>query len=256
VIFVNYLESLDEKPFLHEIRGMNRENIISTPKARVNGLLKNVYLWMTAGLVLTGIVAYGVANNMNILARVYSTGGLIAIVIAQLVLVVVLSARINRMSTSAAIGCFVGYSVLTGLTLSSVFLVYTNVTISRAFFTTALMFAGMSLYAMTTKRDLSSWSSIFIMAMWGILISSLVNLFLKSETIYYIISIVGVVMFAGITAWDTQKIVRMNDDYGYGIDEATYVKLSILGALTLYLDFINIFLYLVRIFGSSRSNRS
>ena len=256
MIFVNYLESLDEKPFLHEIRGMNRENIISTPKARINGLLKNVYLWMTAGLVLTGIVAYGVANNMNILARVYSTGGLIAIVIAQLVLVVVLSARINRMSTSAAIGCFVGYSVLTGLTLSSVFLVYTNVTISRAFFTTALMFAGMSLYAMTTKRDLSSWSSIFIMAMWGILISSLVNLFLKSETIYYIISIVGVVMFAGITAWDTQKIVRMNDDYGYGIDEATYVKLSILGALTLYLDFINIFLYLVRIFGSSRSNRS
>ena len=235
---------------------MNRENIISTPKARVNGLLKNVYLWMTAGLALTGIVAYAVANNVNALARIYSTGGLLAIVIAQLVLVVVLSARINRMSTGSAIACFVGYSILTGLTLSSVFIVYTDVVISRAFFTTALMFGGMSLYAMTTKKDLSSWGSIFGMAIWGILIASLINLLFKSETIYYIISIVGVVMFAGITAWDTQKIIRMNDEYGYGIDEATYVKLSILGALTLYLDFINIFLYLVRIFGSSRSNRN
>ncbi len=252
----DFCELLDDKSFLGEIRGMNRENVISTPKARVNGLLKNVYLWMTAGLVLTGIVAYGVANNVNMLARVYSTGGLFAIIIAQLVLVVVLSARINRMSTASAIGCFIGYSVLTGFTLSSVFLVYTNVVISRAFFTTALMFGGMSLYAMTTKRDLSRWSSIFGMALWGILIASLINLLFKSETIYYLISIVGVIMFAGITAWDTQKIVRMNEDYGYGIDEATYVKLSILGALTLYLDFINIFLYLVRIFGSSRSNRN
>ncbi len=247
---------LDEKDFLHEIRGMNRENVISTPQTRVNGLLKNVYLWMTAGLALTGIVAYGVASNERLIASIYSSGAMLAIVIAQLVLVVVLSVRISRMSTGTAIGCFIGYSALTGLTLSSVFMVYTGATISRAFFTTALMFGGMSLYAMTTKKDLSRWSNIFIMALWGLIISSLVNLIFKSEAIYYISSIVGVVMFAGITAWDTQKILRMNNEYGYGIDEATFVKLSILGALTLYLDFINIFLYLVRLFGSSKSNRN
>lgn len=235
---------------------MNRENVISTPKTRVNGLLKNVYLWMTAGLALTGLVAYGVASNPSLLNAIYTSGGLLAIIIAQLVLVFILSARVNRMSTGAAIGCFIGYSVLTGCTLSSVFLVYTSVTISRAFFTTALMFGGMSLYAMTTKKDLSRWSSTLMMALWGILIASLINLIFKAEALYYLISIVGVILFAGLTAWDTQKIIQLNESYGYGIDEATYVKLSILGALTLYLDFINIFLYLLRLFSSSRSNRS
>ena len=232
---------------------MNRENVISTPQTRVNGLLKNVYLWMTAGLALTGVVAYGVANNRALLAKVYSSGALMAIFVAQLILVFVLAGRVNRMSTGAAIGCFIGYSVLTGLTMSGIFLEYTDVVISRAFFTTALMFGGMSIYAMTTKKDLSRWSSILVMALWGVLIASLINLLFKSEAIYYLVSIVGVVLFAGITAWDTQKILRMNDEYGYGIDEATYVKLSILGALTLYLDFINIFLYLLRIFSSSKS---
>ena len=236
--------------------GMNRENIISTPQTRVNGLLKNVYLWMTAGLALTGVVAYGVSLNTELLARVYSSGALMAIFIAQLVLVFILAGRVNRMSTGAAIGCFIGYSVLTGLTMSGIFLVYTNVVISRASFTTALMFGGMSIYAMTTKKDLSRWSSIFVMALWGVIIASLINLLFKSEAIYYLVSIVGVILFAGITAWDTQKILRMNEEYGYGIDEATYVKLSILGALTLYLDFINIFLYLLRIFGSAKSNRN
>ena len=238
---------------MREIRGMNRENVISTPQTRVNGLLKNVYLWMTAGLALTGVVAYGVANNRALLAKVYSSGALMAIFVAQLILVFVLAGRVNRMSTGAAIGCFIGYSVLTGLTMSGIFLEYTDVVISRAFFTTALMFGGMSIYAMTTKKDLSRWSSILVMALWGVLIASLINLLFKSEAIYYLVSIVGVVLFAGITAWDTQKILRMNDEYGYGIDEATYVKLSILGALTLYLDFINIFLYLLRIFSSSKS---
>ncbi len=235
---------------------MNNENILSTPKTRVNGLLKNVYLWMTAGLALTGVVAYGVAGNERILAAVYNSGLLFAVIIAQLVLVFFLSARLERMSTGSAVAAFIGYSVLNGIMLSSVFIAYTGVTVSRAFFTTALMFAGMSLYAMFTKKDLSSWGSTLMMALWGILIASLINLLFRAEAIYYLISIVGVIVFAGLTAWDTQKIMRINDQYGYNIDEATYIKLSIIGALSLYLDFINIFLYLLRIFGSSRSNRN
>lgn len=247
---------LDLKRVLHEIIGMSRENVLSTPKARVNGLIKNVYLWMTAGLALTGIVSYGVANNERLLASLYSSGVLFAVIIAQFVLVFVLSARLERMSTGAAVGSFIAYSVLNGIMLSSVFIAYTSVTVTRAFFTTALMFAGMSLYAMFTKKDLSSWGSVLLMAIWGILIASLVNMFFRAESIYYLISIAGVVIFAGLTAWDTQKLMRINDSYGYDIDEASFVKLSIIGALSLYLDFINIFLYLLRIFGSSRSNRN
>lgn len=184
---------------------MNNENILSTPKTRVNGLLKNVYLWMTAGLALTGVVAYGVASNERILATVYNSGLLFAIIIAQLVLVFFLSARLERMSTGAAVGSFIGYSVLNGIMLSSVFIAYTGVTVSRAFFTTALMFAGMSLYAMFTKKDLSSWGSALMMALWGILIASLINLIFRAEAIYYLISLVGVIVFAGLTAWDTQN---------------------------------------------------
>ena len=247
---------LDLKRVLHEIIGMSRENVLSTPKARVNGLIKNVYLWMTAGLALTGIVSYGVANNERLLASLYSSGVLFAVIIAQFVLVFVLSARLERMSTGAAVGSFIAYSVLNGIMLSSVFIAYTSVTVTRAFFTTDLMFAGMSLYAMFTKKDLSSWGSVLLMAIWGILIASLVNMFFRAESIYYLISIAGVVIFAGLTAWDTQKLMRINDSYGYDIDEASFVKLSIIGALSLYLDFINIFLYLLRIFGSSRSNRN
>lgn len=246
---------LDLKHLLDEIRAMNRENVLSTPKARVNGLLKNVYLWMTAGLLLTGIVSYGISINEALLVSLFSSGIIFAVIIAQLVIVFILSARLERMSTGAAVGSFIAYSVLNGVMLTSVFVAYTTVTVTRAFFTTALMFAGMSLYAMFTKKDLSRWGSVLIMAIWGILIASLVNLFFRAESIYYLISIAGVVIFAGLTAWDTQKIIRMNDTYGYNMDESTFVKLSIIGALSLYLDFINIFLYLLRIFGS-RSDRS
>jgi len=235
---------------------MNRENTLSTPRARVNGLLKNVYLWMTAGLVLTGIVSYGVASNENLLVSLYSSGVVFAVIIAQFVLVLFLSARLERMSTGAAVGSFIAYSILNGIMLSSVFIAYTGVTVTRAFFTTALMFAGMSLYAMFTKKDLSSWGSTLMMALWGMVIASLINLLFRAEAVYYLISIVGVIVFAGLTAWDTQKILRINDAYGYDIDEASYIKLSIIGALSLYLDFINIFLYLLRIFGASRSNRN
>ena len=138
--------------------------------------------------------------------------------------------------------------------LSAVVAIYAKAIIARAFLTTALMFGGMSIYAMTTKRDLSRMGNILVMALIGMVLASLVNLFLQSEAVYYALSYVGVALFCGLTAWDTQKIIRLNEEYGYEIDEDTFVKLSIICALQLYLDFINIFLYLLRIFG--RGNRN
>ncbi len=232
-----------------EILDMNKEKTLSTPQSRSNTLLKNVYLWMTAGLALTAVVAYFIGTNESLIKRMYSSGMIIALVIAQLVIVIVLSSRIQRMSSTSAIVWFAVYSICTGAMLSSVFLAYTGAVIYRAFLTTALMFGGMSIYAMTTKRDLTGWGNILIMALWGLIISSLVNLLFNSEALYYLMSFVGVVVFCGLTAWDTQKIIRINNEYGYDIDEETFVKLSIICALELYLDFINIFLYLLRIFG-------
>ncbi len=234
---------------MDEILDMNKENTLSTPQSRSNTLLKNVYLWMTAGLALTAVVAYFIGTNESLVRKMYTSGMIIALVIAQLVIVILLSSRIHRMSSTSAIAWFAVYSVCTGAMLSSVFLAYTGAVIYRAFLTTALMFGGMSIYAMTTKRDLSRWGSILIMAVWGLVISSLVNLLFKSEGLYYLMSFVGVVVFCGLTAWDTQKIIRINNEYGYDIDEETFVKLSIICALELYLDFINIFLYLLRLFG-------
>ena len=233
---------------------MSRENILSTPQARSNALLKNVYLWMTAGLLLTTVVAYAIGTNQQLLSRLYSTGAIYILIISQLVIVFMLSMRIQKMSSMSAIAWFAVYSICTGAMLSAVIAVYAKAVIARAFLTTALMFAFMSVYAMTTKRDLSRMGNILVMAIIGMLVASLVNLFLRSEAIYYALSYVGVAVFCGLTAWDTQKIMRLNDEYGYGIDEETFVKLSIICALQLYLDFINIFLYLLRIFG--RGNRS
>ena len=233
---------------------MSRENILSTPQARSNALLKNVYLWMTAGLLLTTVVAYVIGSNQQLLSRLYSTGAIYMLMITQLVIVFMLSMRVQKMSSMSAIAWFAVYSICTGAMLSAVIAVYAKAVIARAFLTTALMFAFMSVYAMTTKRDLSRMGNILLMAIIGMLVASLVNLFLRSEAIYYALSYVGVAIFCGLTAWDTQKIMRLNDEYGYGIDEETFVKLSIICALQLYLDFINIFLYLLRIFG--RGNRS
>ena len=245
---------LDVRGNMDEIRAMDRESILSTPQARTNSLLKNVYLWMTAGLALTTIVAYFIGTNQQILSKIYSSGIIYLLIFAQIGIVLMLSMRLQKMSTRNAIFWFAVYSVCTGAMLSAVIAIYAKAVIARAFLTTALMFGGMSLYAMTTKRDLSRMGNILVMALIGMVLASLVNLFLKSEAVYYALSFVGVALFCGLTAWDTQKIIRLNDQYGYEIDEDTFVKLSIICALELYLDFINIFLYLLRIFG--RGNRS
>jgi len=230
-----------------------KAQMLSSVKSRERSIMKNVYLWMTAGLSLTGVVSYLVASSPS-LQRVFlgSATSLLLLILAQFGLVIYLTARIKKMSATSAIAAFGGYAMLTGITLSVIFMAYSGLTISRAFFTTAAAFGGMSLYGMTTKRELSGMSHYLMMGLWGIIIASLINMFLGSASIYYAISIIGVLVFLGLTAWDTQKIKQWNEAYSGHMDEDTYIKLSILGALTLYLDFLNIFLFTLRIFGRNR----
>jgi FtsH-binding integral membrane protein len=223
--------------------------------ARERSIVKNVYLWMTAGLGITGIVAFFVASNPSLMkALIGNSMGFLLLVIGEFALVFYLSARINKMSQTSAIGAFLAYSVMTGILLSTIFVAYANVVIYKTFLTTALMFAGMSLYAMTTKRDLSGLGYYLRMGLWGLIIASVMNMFFRSAGFDYLLSFVGVAIFLGLTAYDTKKIIEMNNQYGSSMDEEDFTKVSILGALTLYLDFLNLFLYLLRIFGRS-SNR-
>lgn len=222
--------------------------------ARERSVLRNVYTWMALGLALTGVVALGIASNPRLAAAIVTNPILFfGVIIGQFGLVMYLSARIHRMSTGAATMGFAAYAALNGVTLSVIFLVYTGTSIASTFFITAGTFAAMSVYALTTKRDLSGLSSYLMMGLWGIIIASLVNMFLRSPGMDWLISFVGVALFLGLTAYDTQIIKRWNDEAGYTSDEAVFVRISIMGALKLYLDFINLFLFMLRFFGRRRS---
>lgn len=227
-------------------------SFLSNIKTRENSILKNVYLWMSAGLTLTAVVSYLVASSDSLMRMFFSSPmSFILLFIVQLGIVMYLSSRIEKMSSSTAVLSFAAYSIVTGITLSVIVYAYSTIVLSRAFFTTALLFGGMSFYGMVTKRDLDGIGHYLIMGLWGIIVASLINLLFRSSGLYYLMSYVGVAIFLGLTAWDTQKIKRMNDSYGSNMNEETYIKLSIIGALMLYLDFINIFLFLLRIFGRS-----
>lgn len=221
---------------------------------RERSIIKNVYLWMTAGLGVTGIVAFFVASNPSLMkALIGNSMGFLLLVIGEFALVFYLSARLDKMSQTSAIGAFLAYSVLTGVLLSTIFVVYAGAVIYKTFFTAALMFAGMSIYAMTTKRDLSGLGYYLRMGLWGLIIASVMNMFFRSTGFDYLLSFIGVAIFLGLTAFDTRKIIAMNNQYGSSMDEEEFTKVSILGALTLYLDFLNLFLYLLRIFGRSNN---
>ena len=220
---------------------------------RERSILRNVYLWMTGGLALTAVVALGVASSPSLIRAIVSSRFLfIGLFVAEIAVVWVLSARIMKLSPAAAAGGFAVYAILNGVTLSIIFLAYTRSHISTAFFVTAGTFAGMSLFAVTTKRDLSRVGSYLVYGLWGIIIATVVNLFLRSATVEWIVSYVGVALFLGLTAYDTQIIKRWSEQAGAEIAEPDYIRLSILGALKLYLDFINLFLFFLRIFGRRR----
>lgn len=231
--------------------GMQKSNQTAAVQAsQTRSILRNVYIWMTGGLALTGIIALAVSKSPGILrALTANRFTFFMIIIAELALVLLLSARIMKMRPGTATLGFIAYAALNGLTLSVVFLAYTGVTIATAFFVTAGTFAGMSIYGSFTKRDLSRIGTYLVMALIGIIIASVVNIFLRSSGLYYAISYIGVIIFLGLTAWDTQIIKRWSSEYGGSVSEDMYVKLSILGALKLYLDFINLFLFFLRIFG-------
>lgn len=213
-------------------------------------LMRKVYLWMTLALMITGITAAGVANSPNILALIYSSQVVMwGIIIAEFGLVIYISARLEKLSLSSATTLFALYSILNGVMLSSIFLLYSTAIISKVFFITAGTFGVTALYGYATKKDLSSLGNILFMALIGLVIATVVNVFMKSAMFDLILSYIGVIIFVGLTAWDSQKIKHMMM-VQQDADESAQ-KLALIGALSLYLDFINLFLYLLRIFGRS-----
>ncbi|MBQ6378494.1 MAG: Bax inhibitor-1/YccA family protein [Prevotella sp.] len=211
-------------------------------------LMRKVYVWMTLALVLTGVTAYGVATTPGVLMALYSNRILFwGLVIAEFALVIGISAAINKLSLTMATLMFVLYSVINGALFSSIFMIYTMSSIASVFFITAGTFAVMAVIGYTTKKDLTSMGKLLFMALIGIIIATIVNIFLKSTGLELIVSYLGVLIFVGLTAYDSQKIknmLLMASDAGEGAQ-----KLALLGALSLYLDFINLFIYLLRIFG-------
>ena len=213
--------------------------------------MTQVYGWMSIALLITATVAIWTASSETMLNLILGNRliffGLIA---AELILVMALSAIVNRVSALAATAMFIGYSALNGLTLSIVFLIYTGSSIASTFFITAGTFAAMSAYGYFTKTDLTRMGNLLLMALIGLIIASVVNIFLQNETVYWITSFLGVLIFTGLTAYDTQKIKEL---YAVGTTDAeSDRKGAIMGALRLYLDFINLFLYLLRFTGNRR----
>nr|WP_236687074.1 Bax inhibitor-1/YccA family protein [Elizabethkingia anophelis] len=215
--------------------------------------MSKVYGWMSLALVVTGLIAYLVAGSETLITAIMANKLLFyGLIIAEFGLVIWLSARIAKMSTTTAIAAFMGYAVLNGLTLSLIFLIYTFSSIALTFFVTAGTFAVMSIYGYVTKTDLTKIGKILMMLLVGIIIASIVNMFLKSPMIYWITTYIGVAVFVGLIAYDTQKI--KNYFLELNGDESLMGRMAIMGALTLYLDFINLFLFLLRLFGGGRSN--
>ena len=214
-------------------------------------LMRKVYVWMAFALLITGMTAYYVATSPAILNAILTNKVLFwGLLIAELGLVFGVSAAINRLSLLTATLMFLLYSVINGATLSFIFLLYELSSIATVFFITAGTFGTMAVIGYTTKTDLSSMGKILFMALIGIIIATLVNLFIKSDGLTMILSYIGVLVFVGLTAWDSQKIKLMLQ-HATDVDEGTQ-KIALLGALTLYLDFVNLFIYLLRIFGKRR----
>lgn len=214
-------------------------------------LMRKVFIWMALALVITGVTAYGVATTPSLLIAIVTNKALFwGLIIAELALVFAVSGAINRLSLATATLLFVLYSVVNGATLSVIFLAYSMPAIIQTFFITAGTFGVMALVGYTTKTDLTSMGKLLFMALIGLVIATVVNMFVGSTGFDYILSYVGVLIFVGLTAYDTQKIKQMcmqAPDAGEHMQ-----KLALLGALSLYLDFINLFLYLLRIFGNNK----
>lgn len=212
-----------------------------------NRFFRFVYAWMGAGLAITALLSVMTVSSPALMQAVFGNRMVFyALIFGELGLVVVLSAAINRLNAAMAVFLFVAYSALNGVTLSVIFMAYTSESIASTFLVTAATFGAMSIFGVVTRRDLTSWGSFLFMGLIGVVIASLVNLFLHSEMMYWVSTYCGIIVFVGLTAYDTQKI-KMLGRQGIG-----GTKPAILGALTLYLDFINLFLLLLRVMGRRR----
>lgn len=221
-------------------------------KAAQSTLLRSVYVWMTLALVITGFVSMYVAQSYQLVSFIFGNRlALWGMLIAELAVVFYLSARINSISFTKATVMFIIYSILNGATLASIFLVYTMSSIASTFFVAAGTFGVMALYGYITKSDLTRIGNICLMALIGLIIATLVSMFWQNSMLQMIITYVGVILFVGLTAYDSQKIKRLLTADGIEVTEETQ-KIALLGALTLYLDFINLFLYLLHLLGDRK----
>lgn len=224
-----------------------RRPIVASGESSVTDALWVTYRWMTLGLATTGVVALGVAHSPSLVEALVQNRVLFyGMMFAQIGLVIAFSSLAVRVSTGAAALMFFAYAALTGVTFSTLFLVYTASSIAGTFFVTAGAFAGLSVFGAATKRDLSAVGRFALFAIVGVILASLVNMFLRSSGLDWLITVVGVVLFAGLTAYDTQRLKALFRTSGTG------ANLPLVGALTLYLDFINMFLFLLRILGDRR----
>ena len=232
---------------IQELEKMIREKESSLSLA-FPALMRKVYVWMTLALIITAVTAYGVAHSPALLNLIYYNKiTFFGLIIAELALVFWVSARIEKLSLTSATLLFILYSAINGATLSAIFIMFSATAITKTFLITACTFAVMAVYGYFTKQDLSSMGKI-LLALIGLIIAGLVNLFMRSNTMDLIVSGLGVLIFVGLTAYDSQKIkqmLAMQTDMGEGAQ-----KVALMGALSLYLDFINLFLYLLRFFGS------
>lgn len=233
---------------------METNNLVRnyTAKAAQATLLRSVYLWMTLALIITGFVAMYVAKSYTLVNMMIQNSMMFwGVLIAEVALVWYLSARIYKMSFTTATILFIVYSILNGVTLSILLLVYTASSIATTFFVTAGTFGTMAIFGYITKKDLTRIGSLCIMGVIGIIIASLVNLFLQNSMMDMVISYIGVLLFVGLTAYDSQKIKRLLSGNDIEVNEVTQ-KIALMGAMTLYLDFINLFIYLLRILGDRK----
>ena len=222
---------------------------LSNTETRERTLFQQVYAWMAAGLAITGFVAYWTYSS----GFINSLSGpvMIGLIVVELGVVIGLSWGISRLSGPLAVGAFLFYSLLNGLTLSTIFLIYTSDSIASTFFVTAATFGAMSMYGYTTKRDLTTIGNMLFMALLGLIIASVVNMFLQSSALYWILTYAGILIFVGLIAYDTQRIKRLSETMG-GQTAESIQKVAIMGALRLYLDFINLFLRLLQVLGKRR----
>jgi len=230
---------------------MEAEATKSKPTTKANqafsAYLSGIFGWMFAGLTVSGIIGYLISNSGSAVQALFlNPATFIIVIILQFALVIFLSARITKLSANAARAAFMAYAVTIGVTLSAIFLAYTSTSIMRVFFITGSMFLIMAIIGYLTKIDLSKFGVILLMGLFGIIIASIVNIFLQSNGLQLAVSYIGVVIFLGLTAYDIQKIKKLYAQFG------SAGNMAILGALSLYLDFLNLFLFLLRIFGAGR----